>query len=137
MPTQPRAVPKVSALKGTSVDDYVAKKLNAEQAAIVAELRAIVRKAAPKSTEAVKWAQPVFEDNGPFAFIRPSKSHVTFGFWRGAELSDPKGLLSGEGDRMKHVKLASVKDINKSALQAFVKEAVRLNREKGDPTKNR
>ena len=136
MLTSPRSVPKVSPLKGVSVDEYVAQKLNAEQAAIVAALRAIVRKAAPKSTEVVKWAQPIFEANGPFAYIKPSKNHVTFGFWRGAELADPKGLLTGDGDRMRHVKLASVKDINKSALTAFVKEAFKLNTEKGDPTRH-
>jgi len=33
-------------------------------------LRQIVGSAAPKAKESVKWAQPVYEDNGPFAHIR-------------------------------------------------------------------
>ena len=135
MPAQARPLPKVSPMKSTSVDDYVAQKLTAEQAAIVNALRQLVRAAAPKSTESIKWAQPVFEEIGPFAFIKPAKNHVTFGFWRGAQLDDPQGLLQGEGDRMKHIRLTSAADIRKKDFQAWVKQAVRLNHEKGDPTK--
>ena len=135
MPTPARSVPKVSPMKGTAVDDYVAAKLTAEQAAIVNALRQLVRAVAPKSTESIKWAQPVFQENAPFAFIKPAKSHVTFGFWRGAQLDDPQGLLQGEGDRMKHIRLTSAADIRKKDFQAWVKQAVRLNHEKGDPTK--
>jgi hypothetical protein len=137
MPTTPRMTAKVSPLKGVAVDDYVANKLNADQAEIVNSLREIVRAAAPKATESIKWGQPVYEENGPFAYIKSSKSHIAFGFWRGAELADPNGMLVGEGERMKHVKIASMKDIQKKQLQAFVKEALKLNREKGDPTRRK
>ena len=137
MPTTPRMTAKVSPLKGVAVDEFVAKKLTAGQAEIVNSLRQLIRAAAPKASESLKWGQPVYEENGPFAYIKPSKNHITFGFWRGAELTDPNGVLEGEGDRMKHVKIASVKDIHKAELQKFVKEALKLNREKGDPTKRK
>ena len=137
MPTPARMTAKVSPLKGVAVDEYVAKKLTPGQAEIVNALRQLIRAAAPAATESLKWGQPVYEENGPFAYIKPSKNHVTFGFWRGAELTDPKGRLEGDGDRMKHVKLASMADIRKSELQKFVKEALKLNREKGDPTKRK
>ena len=117
-----------------TVNAYVAS-LSPEQAKIVSTIRGIIRNTAPKAAESVKWAQPVYEDNGPFCYIKAFKSHVTFGFWRGIDLPDPLGLLEGGGDRMRHVKLTSVKDIRKKALQDFIKEAVRLNQTKGDPTK--
>ena len=119
-----------------TVDAY-AKKLGAEQQAILAELRAMIKAAAPKVSESIKWAQPVFEDGGPLIFIRAAKQHVTIGFWRGAQLDDPHGLLTGDGEKMKHVKIATLGDINKKALTAFIKQAVKLNRELGDPTKRR
>jgi len=131
MPT-PR--PKPAAEK--TVEAYVAG-LPDDQAAIVMALRALVRKAAPKATEAIKWAQPVFDSNGPMIFIKAHRQHVNFGFWRGAEMQDPEGLLEGEGERMRHVKLTAVKDIRRPALAAFVREAVRLNADKGDPTKGK
>jgi hypothetical protein len=129
-----RAVPKKSPVAGTSVDDYVAK-LDGAQAEVIRALRQIIREIAPDAKESIKWAQPVFEENGPFAFMKANKNHVTFGFWRGAELADPEGLLEGDGDRMKHVKLAGPGDIRPKVLRAFVRAAVELNRTKGNPTK--
>ncbi len=119
-----------------SVDEYVAD-LQAWQAEIVSALRKLIHEAAPNATEAIKWSQPVFEDNGPFAFIRPASKHVTIGFWRGAEMADPNGVFEGEGDRMKHIKLSAVKDIQAHDVQSYVREAVALNRQHGDPTRKR
>ena len=116
-----------------TVDEYI-KRVSGPQKEAACRLRELIMEAVPDAEESIKWAQPVFESNGPFAYIKPAKHHVTFGFWRGAELSDPKAILEG-GDRMKHVKLASAKDIDKAVLTAFVKEAVELNRTRGNPTK--
>lgn len=121
-------------MKPTNVDEYVAS-LPAEHAAIVNELRAIVKKAAPKATEAYKWAQPVYEWNGPMIWIRAYKSYVNIGFWRGTEMQDKHGLLEGDGDRMRHVKLMTAKDIKKGALTDYIKQGIKLNQAKGDPTK--
>jgi hypothetical protein len=121
-------------MKPTNVDEYVAS-LPAEHAAIVGELRGIVKKAAPKATEAYKWAQPVYESNGPMVWIKAYKSYVNIGFWRGTEMQDKHGLLQGDGDRMRHVKLVTVKDIKKHALSDYIKQAIALNQAKGDPTK--
>ena len=60
---------------------------------------------------------------------------VNFGFWRGADLSDPDGALEGTGDRMRHVKIRSAEDVDPERFTAWVKEAVALNESKGDPTK--
>ncbi len=129
-----RAVPKTSPLKGTSVDAWVKAKTSGWHAQVIGRLIALAKRAAPDATVSIKWAQPVFELNGPFAFIKPAKGHVTFGFWRGAELGDPAGALEG-GDRMKHVKITEADGLNEARLAAFVREAVALNRAKGDPTK--
>ena len=121
-------------MKPTNVDEYVAS-LPAEHAAIVSELRGIVKKAAPKASEAYKWAQPVYEANGPMVWIKAYSKYVNIGFWRGTEMQDKHGLLDGDGDRMRHVKLTTVKDIKKGALTDYIKQAIKLNAEKGDPTK--
>jgi hypothetical protein len=129
-----RSVPKESPLKGMSVDDWREAKVSGWQAEAVKKLCRIVRAAAPGASSSIKWGQPVFESDGPFAFIRPAKTHVTFGFWRGTEIADPKKLLEGSGDRMAHVKFESIEAIDERSLSAMIKEAVRLNREKGSPT---
>ncbi len=117
-----------------TVDGYVAVLSGWQQEAVTA-LRQIVKQAAPVAKESIKWGQPVYEVNGPMAHIKAFKNIVNFGFWRGAELPDPKGLLTGDGDRMKHVRLASLADIKTADFQDLVKQAVALNQKRGDPTK--
>lgn len=119
-----------------TIDAY-AKALDDWRGDVVRELDALVRKAAPKATGTIKWAQPVYEQNGPFAYVKAFSSAVNFGFWRGADLSDPDGALEGTGDRMRHVKIRSAEDVDLARFTAWVEEAVALNDSKGDPTEAR
>jgi hypothetical protein len=129
-----KTVAKVSPLRGTSVDDW-AKRLDGWQADALRIIRALVKRHAPAATLSIKWGQPVWELEGPFAWARPAAKHFSFGFWRGAEMADPDGILDGSGSRMRHVKIRDAKHAASLPLAALVKEAVRLNQEKGDPTR--
>src|SRR5205809_6988712 len=40
-----------------------------------------------------------------FGYVNAFKAHVNVGFFRGAEIADPEGLLEGTGKFMSHVKL--------------------------------
>ena len=40
-----------------------------------------------------------------FAYVNAFRAHVNVGFFRGAELPDPDGLLEGTGRFMRHVKI--------------------------------
>jgi hypothetical protein len=122
---------KISPLRGMTVPAWIAAKAKGWQARTIKALIDAASKAAPAATWTIKWAQPVLESNGPVAFIKPAIAHVTFGFWRGAELDDD--ALEG-GDRMKHWKLeADAVDV--ARVTRLVKAAVKLNATKGDPTK--
>jgi hypothetical protein len=128
--------PKVSPLRGLPVLQWVRSKASPWQTGVIANLIELVSTAVPRATCSIKWSQPVFELSGPMAFIRLAKEHVTFGFWRGAELSDPAGLLEG-GDRMKHVKIGEDEAFDRTRVVGFVREAAALNLKLGDPTKRR
>lgn len=117
-----------------SVDDYLAT-LNDEQRAIAQALRALVRTAAPGASEAIKWSQPVFEVDGPMCWIKAHKAHVTLGFWRGMQLPSAPGVIEGSGDKMGHIKLRTQADLKPAVVKKLVREAVQLNRERGDPTR--
>lgn len=129
-----RSTPKVSPLRGMPVDEWIAKKASGWHKTVVDRLLRLVRKSAPAASVSIKWGQPVVEHGGPMAFIKVAKAHVTFGFWRGAELTDDAGVLEG-GERMKHVKITSPDAIDERMLSAFVKQAAALNAAKGDPTR--
>lgn len=116
------------------VDDYIAN-LSGWQREVAQRLQTIVTDAAPGAREVFKWSQPVYEVNGPVCYFKAFKNSLNFGFWRGVDLEDPYGLLEGAGDKMRHVKLSGAEDVHAEAFTDYVRQAVRLNLLKGDPTK--
>lgn len=118
-----------------TVENYIAE-LEDWQAKIASEVRQIILKVAPEAEESIKWAQPVYELNGPFAYIKAFKNSVNFGFWRGVDIQDPDGLLQGTGEKMRHFKLANLDDVNAAVFSDYVQQAIKLNLTKGDPTKS-
>lgn len=50
-----------------------------------------------------------------FAYVNAFKTHVNVGFFRGAEIADPEGLLEGTGKFMRHVKLRPESEVNATA----------------------
>lgn len=119
-----------------TVEAYI-ESLPPDQAKIVSAVRAIILKAAPEAEESFKWAQPVYESGGPFCYIKAFTSAVNFGFWRGVDLDDPNGRLEGSGQKMRHVRIEDLSQIDEKAFAAFVTQAVRLNAAKGDPSRNK
>ena len=58
-----------------------------------------------------------------FAYVNVFRTHVNVGFFRGAELSDPNGLLEGTGKFMRHVKLRPDGDVDATALLKLINSA--------------
>jgi hypothetical protein len=59
-------------------------------------------------------------EDAPFGYVNSFKSHVNIGFFYGALLADPAGLLEGNGKRMRHVKLKPGREVNAAALGDLV-----------------
>ena len=101
-----------------------------EVRALATKARALVIEAMPGVLETVWLDQGVTSyGTGPrkmsdhFTFFLFSKSHLAFGFYFGAELPDPEGLLEGTGKSMRHVKVRSEEDLARPALRALLKKA--------------
>ena len=62
-------------------------------------------------------------EDAAFGYVNTFKSHVNVGFFYGALLKDPAGLLAGSGKRMRHVKLQPGAKINAVALQSLIAAA--------------
>ena len=58
-----------------------------------------------------------------FAYVDAFASHVNVGFFHGAELPDPQGLLEGVGKFMRHVKLRPGKEVDVAALSVLIDAA--------------
>ena len=62
-------------------------------------------------------------EDAPFGYVSSFKSHVNVGFFHGAALEDPAGLLEGSGKRMRHVKLGPGRELNAAALSDLIDAA--------------
>ena len=58
-----------------------------------------------------------------FAYVNAFTAHVNVGFFRGAELADPGGLLEGTGRYMRHVKLRPDRPVDAKALKELIDTA--------------
>lgn len=58
-----------------------------------------------------------------FGYVNAFKAHVNVGFFRGAELADPEGLLEGTGKFMRHVKLRPEADVDATTLTKLIEAA--------------
>jgi len=58
-----------------------------------------------------------------FAYVNAFKAHVNVGFFRGAEIADPEGLLEGTGKFMRHVKLRPERAVDATTLRKLIETA--------------
>ena len=61
-----------------------------------------------------------------YAYILPHKGWVNLGFYQGASLADPEGLVEGTGRKMRHVKIRSTDEANRPGVRALLKAALEL-----------
>ena len=58
-----------------------------------------------------------------FGYVNAFTAHVNVGFFLGARLADPAGLLEGTGKNMRHVKLRPGAEIDREALAGLIQAA--------------
>ncbi len=80
-----------------------------------------------KKQGSVGWGTGPKKFTEQFAYLMPYKNHVTLGFYRGGELTDPEGLLPTKGGSqvsgtlsMRSLKLTSLDDVRRPALRDLI-----------------
>lgn len=75
-------------------------------------------------TETLQDGQPVIcIDEAPFAYVSMQGDHVRLGFFHGAALADPTGLLEGTGKAQRYVRLAAGAGIDAAAVGDLIQAA--------------
>ncbi len=64
-------------------------------------------------------------EDAAFCYVDAFSAHANIGFFHGASLEDPAGLLEGAGKRMRHVKLRWGEAADETALNALIAAAYR------------
>lgn len=62
-------------------------------------------------------------DDAAFGYVNAFTSHVNVGFFHGASLPDPGGLLEGTGKYMRHVKIRPLSPVDEAALKSLIRAA--------------
>lgn len=62
-------------------------------------------------------------EDAAFGYVNAFSAHVNVGFFNGADLDDPAGLLEGTGKRMRHVKLRWGQHVHAAALSELIAAA--------------
>jgi len=107
-----------------SVEEWLAN-LPPDLQAITKELRAVAIKNMSKAHEFIYHDAIGYSvSDSPFdriCYVAPQKKgYVNFGFFFGVGLPDPNTLLTGEGKRLRHVKIWSVDEAKNPALGRLI-----------------
>jgi hypothetical protein len=106
-------------------DAYLADQ-SSKNRSLIRALRKFVKRVAPQLQESVKWGNGCWvKGKVPVAYVYSAPDHVQFGFFRGAALKDPKGLLHGEGKFVRHIKLRKPADLDARAFATLLRQAAR------------
>ncbi len=106
-----------------AIDGWM-KKHAGELGAIALHWFDAMRKCGDEVREVLHDGNPVAcLGDAPFGYVNAFTSHVNVGFFHGAALPDPAGLLQGTGKFMRHVKLRPGEPTNTAALSRLIESA--------------
>ena len=121
-----RRIARVPKMKAYATFDLYAADQPPKNRTLIRALRKFVARAAPKLEESVKWGNGCWlKGKDPVCYVYSAPGYVQFGFFRGAQLADPRGLLEGKGAYVRHVKVRTPKDIDEAAFRALLRQAIR------------
>jgi len=118
------------AVSASQLIDAKIKALDDWRGAVLAQIRALIRKADPAVTEEVKWrGVPVWSHAGIICTGETYQKVVKMTFAKGAALDDPSGLFNAslEGNTRRAIDIHEGDKIDEKALQALIRAAVAFN----------
>ena len=111
--------------KYASFDEYLSDQPIKNQT-IIRALRRFVKRVEPGLEESVKWGNGCWlKGKVPVSYVYSAPDHVQFGFVRGSALNDPRGLLEGDGQYVRHVKVRKAADIDETVFEALLRQAAK------------
>src|SRR5271155_347318 len=95
----------------------------------LSKMRELIKQADPDVVEEWKWAIPVWSHDGIICTGESYKPVVKLPFARGASLKDPARLFNSSlaGNTRRAIDIHEGEEVNQSAFQALVCQAVALN----------
>ena len=124
---------KSNANQGHSASELISKRI-AELAdwrgKTLSKIRELIKQADPDAVEEWKWrGTPVWSHDGIICTGESYKNVVKLTFAKGASLKDPARLFNSslEGNTRRAIDIHEADEVNESAFEALVRQAVALN----------
>ncbi len=106
------------------------KELGDWRGETLSKIRRLIKQADPKVVEEWKWrGVPVWSHDGLICTGETYRSVVKLTFFKGAQLKDPKRLFNSslEGNARRAIDLHEGDQIDETAFEALIREAVAMN----------
>jgi hypothetical protein len=105
----------------------------------LSKMRKLIKEADPDVVEEWKWAIPVWSHDGIICTGESYKNAVKLTFAKGASLKDPARLFTSslEGNVRRAIDIHEGEEVNQSAFQALVRQAVAFNSSAKSNTKSK
>ena len=105
--------------------DKQAASLTGWQSEMYSRLRDLINDADPDLEEDWKWDTAIWTNKGNVCALGVFKDHLKINFFKGASLSDPKGLFNSglEAKQSRSIDLRESDAIDRQALQDLVRAA--------------
>jgi hypothetical protein len=114
---------------GTWEDVFAACPI--EVTGIATELRSVILQIHPEAVivsrpgdRAVNFGHGEKKMSEAYAYLMPQKDRVNLGFYWGAILPDPLGLLEGTGANLRHVKVRTIASAKSPEVMKLIQEAI-------------
>ena len=98
---------------------------------IAHKLRQLIQDVHPETVEVVRLGDRAATYGiGPrkmkegYCYIMPQKDRINFGFFKGASLNDPSGLLEGTGKALRHIKVHNLEMVDDENIRNLIEQAV-------------
>src|SRR5438552_18716364 len=139
---------KSGATQGQSASELISKKiaeLGDWRGETLSRMRRLIREADPDGVEGWKWIKatkpgtPVWSHDGIICTGESYKNVVKLTFFKGASLKDPVRLFNSslDGNARRAIDIHEGEEVDESAFQALVRQAVALNSSgKSKPSRN-
>ena len=102
------------------------------QRGLLTLLRGIILEVHPEAFEVVRPGErSAVYGLGPkkmsegYAYLMPQEKWINLGFFRGADLPDPAGMLEGTGAKMRHIKVRTVEQAKQPATKHLIEAALK------------
>lgn len=105
----------------------------------LARMRKLIKATDPNVVEEWKWGIPVWSHDGIICTGESYKNAVKLTFAKGASLKDPARLFTSslEGNVRRAIDIHEGEEVNQSAFQALVRQAVAFNSSAKSNTKSK